>query len=43
MQSDIHKLTRKQIEIKPRKNQINVIGYRGEKIFTDATEWEFKK
>jgi hypothetical protein len=43
MESDIHKITWKQIELQPGKNQIHVIGYKGDKQFTDACEWEYIK
>lgn len=43
MESDIHKITWKQIELKSGRNQINVIGNKGDKIFTDECEWEYEK
>ena len=43
MESDIHKITWKQIELKSGKNQINIIGNKSNKKFTDACEWEYIK
>jgi beta-galactosidase len=41
--SDIHKIIWEHIELKPGRNQINVIGYKGNKKFTDACEWNYLK
>ncbi|MGA2322904.1 MAG: glycoside hydrolase family 2 TIM barrel-domain containing protein [Sedimentisphaerales bacterium] len=39
MDSDIHKITWENVGLVPGNNQVNVIGYKSDKKYTDACEW----
>jgi len=41
MDSDIHKITWDKIKLSAGRNKISVIGYKGDKRYTDACEWTY--
>jgi beta-galactosidase len=41
MDSDIHKMSWENVRLAPGRNQINVIGYKENKKYTDACEWTY--
>ncbi len=41
MVSNIHKISWDNIKLEPGRNQISVIGYKGDKKYTDACEWTY--
>jgi hypothetical protein len=43
MESDIHKIIWKDVVLRPGRNQINVIGQKGDEKYTDACEWAYVK
>ncbi len=43
MESDIHKIVWEGVALRPGRNQINVIGRKGDAKYTDACEWTYRQ